>query len=46
MAGEGGGGERQRGGLVVMSPSRAEGFPARLGSARDLFAFSSDSKNG
>ena len=31
---------------VVMSPSRAEGFSARLGSARDLFYFSSKLKIG
>ena len=29
-----------------MSPSRAEGFSARLGSARDLFYFSSKLKIG
>ena len=32
--------------LVVMSPSRAEGFSARLDSARDLFHFSSEVKIG
>ena len=31
---------------LVMSPSRAEGFSAQLGSARDLFSFSSKSKIG
>ena len=30
--------------ILVMSPSRAEGFSARLGLARDLFPFSSKSK--
>ena len=30
--------------LVVMSPSRAEGFSARLGSARGLFSISSKKK--
>ena len=30
--------------LIVMSPSQAEGFSARLGSVRDLFHFSSELK--